>query len=388
MKSYKRSTWFLAGFGLLTVLSLAGATTGTLAWYAYVTRAQLSYMGTSVAKAEQLEIGIRDDGAKKRISDAVITQYGYTRDSNNIVWAPAGTGFSAEVISEYINSVNRKIVTKESTYANSLSPVTTKKRTLTSKDTLTLYDPPIAGNPDINRSAKIGSYMELPFAFRIIDNNGDYFGDKYIWITDTVARMKTSGKTISNALRMYVDDPNDTTHARRFLMNPSSESNGSTKVAGCLDLDNDGYYDVYPANAGENAGKEILYGTGSYTGTPTYGSAREQSTTVVDDEVNHSGHSDATTFSAMHSAGSKSITNIASLEYDEAYYYGKSAARPTPNSTTGLFEGGLPVTYVDSTSKLGFTDLTIFLEGWDFSVIDQEAEYQFNLGITFEIDRI
>ena len=387
MKSYKRSTWFLAGFSLLTILSLAGATTGTLAWYAYVTRASMSYIGTSVAKTEQLQIGIRDDGVTKQISDGIISAYGYERDSDNIVWAPEGTGFNAEVISEYVKNVNKEITTKEGTYANSLSPVTTKQRALNSKDILTLYDPPMAGNPVLERNARSGSYMELPFAFRIIDNNGNYLGDKSIWITDALAKMKTSGKTITNALRMFIDDPTDTSHDRRFILNPSSDANGYTLLAGCLDLNSDGYYDTYPATAGENAGKEILYGSGCYSGTPTYGSPRAAATTVIDD-INHTGHTEETTFTAMHMVDSRSITNYDSLVFDKAYYYGKTAARPTPNGTTGLFEGGLPVTYVDDTTKVGFTNLTIYLEGWDHSVIDQEAEYQFNLGITFEIDRI
>ena len=106
------------------------------------------------------------------------------------------------------------------------------------------------------------------------------------------------------------------------------------------------------------------------------------------DDINHTGHTEETTFTAMHMVDSRSITNYDSLVFDKAYYYGKTAARPTPNGTTGLFEGGLPVTHVDDTTKVGFTNLTIYLEGWDHSVIDQEAEYQFNLGITFEIDRI
>ncbi len=388
MKSNKRVSWFLVGFSLLTFASFIGATTGTLAWYAYSTRASMAYMGTSVAKTEQLQIGLVDNGATKKISDAVISANNYERDENDIVWAPAGTGFTAAVISEYIKNDNPMSLTQEGTYANSLSPVSTKKRERTSKSDLQLFNPPMAGYESYTAAADRKAYMELPFAFRIIDNNNQAVGDKKIWITDAEAVMKTSTKTISNALRVFVDDPNDAAHDRRFLLNPSTDDNGSTIVAGCLDLNGDGYYDYFPATAGENAYKEIVYGLGSYSGTPTYSDAQASDSAL--DDINDTSYAEATTFYAKHKEGSKIITNYSAFmdTFDEAEYYGILSARPTPNGTTGEFEGGLPITITDETTKIGFTNLTIFLEGWDHSVIDQEVAYQFNLGITFEIDRI
>ena len=388
MSSNKRASWFIVGFSLLTFMAFVGATTGTLAWYAYSTRASMSYMGTSVAKTEQLQIGLVDDGAEARISSETIATYHYERDTDDIVWAPAGTGFVAEVISEFIINVNKKVYTHDETYANSLSPVSTKNRTLDSKADLTLYNPPMFGYESYTAGAETGSFMELPFAFRIVDNNGQYLEDKSIWITDATAVMKNSSKSISNALRIFSDDPNDSEHNRRFVLNPSATNSGYTLVAGCLDLNSDGYYDTFPGSAGDKADQEIIYGLGSYTGTPTYSDSLTEDSEL--DDINNTSHSEATTFYAKHKQGMKKITNYSALleTVDKAYYYGVLDARPTPNATTGLFEGGLPITITDTTTKIGFTNLTIFLEGWDHTVIDQEAEYQFNLGLTFEIDRI
>ena len=62
--------------------------------------------------------------------------------------------------------------------------------------------------------------------------------------------------------------------------------------------------------------------------------------------------------------------------------------RPEIDTSNGHFINGKPIAITDSTSKIGYSTLTIYLEGWDHSVIDQAIGYQFNLGITFEIDRV
>ena len=51
-------------------------------------------------------------------------------------------------------------------------------------------------------------------------------------------------------------------------------------------------------------------------------------------------------------------------------------------------ENGYSVCTTTEESKVGFTTVTVFVEGWDHSMIDQKAGFRFNLGLTFEIDRI
>ena len=47
----------LSAIGL--TISFTGVISGTTAWYAYATRASLSYGGTSVSNTEQLQIGLK-----------------------------------------------------------------------------------------------------------------------------------------------------------------------------------------------------------------------------------------------------------------------------------------------------------------------------------------
>ena len=265
--SNKRTGLFLVGISLTTFMAFVGTTTGTLAWYAYSTRVSMSYQGTSVAKTEQLQIGIDDPNGF--ISDAIIDANGYERDTNNIVWSPAGTGFTAAVISSYLSSKGHPMTNIGGTsYANCLSPVTSKERALNSTNDLNLFQAPYARRPNNIGAADTKDYISIPFAFRIIDNNNNYLGEKKIWITDAKA-MTTGSASIHESLRIFLDDPSDTTHGRRYLFNPSSENSGSVAVAGLLDLDGNGYYDsTYDSVTGEYY--EVMYGTGSYTGTPTY----------------------------------------------------------------------------------------------------------------------
>ena len=56
----KIASRLIFGFlGLTTLGSMVGAISGTVAWYAYVTRATMSYSGTSVNSTKQLQIGIK-----------------------------------------------------------------------------------------------------------------------------------------------------------------------------------------------------------------------------------------------------------------------------------------------------------------------------------------
>ena len=62
MKKYNSPTKLLLGFlGIATFASLVGTVSGTLAWYAYSTRAIAAYSGTSVASTKNLQIGIASD---------------------------------------------------------------------------------------------------------------------------------------------------------------------------------------------------------------------------------------------------------------------------------------------------------------------------------------
>ena len=221
--------------------------------------------------------------------------------------------------------------------------------------------------------------------FRVLDNNNSYIGNSNIWLRRAEAKVISTDKTdVTKSLRVFMSDPVNA--ERRYLVNPSSTADGYTTVAGLLDLNHDGYYDN-GAHDPYNTSYELLYGT--YQGTPTY--TAETSEDSDFDDVNGPGSTGtfATTFYAKHKKNTHLIDNMSNIELGKAYYYGINTMQPTLNTTTGGLTGGQPVTSTsDHYYKLAYLDVTIFLEGWDHCVIDEAINCQFNLGLTFEIDRV
>lgn len=396
MKTNNSVRWFLVGFSLLTFLSFVGVTSGTLAWYAYSTRATLAYKGVSVYNAEQLQIGIQDAATvqdrKIKLDDATLAEHNCQRDSNNIVWANFGSGLDTTVISAYLSGA--AIIPDD--YISALTPVTTLDRTLNpvvnpGENPLPLYKAPSAGINNTTVPAETTSYIEIPFVFRTIDNNNDYVGGSNIWLKKTEAKVISTNKSdITKSLRIFTEDPDNTT--RRYLINPSDHGEtGSTTVAGLLDLNHDGYYD-HSASDSYSDQKELLYGSYTYaSGTDhiEYGDKLTEDTGLDNFNSLEDTTHGANSFYARHRKDIRTITNKDNIVFGQAQYYGMGSMAPSLSSTTGGFEGGTPITSTATTGdKIARLNVTIFLEGWDHSVIDKALECQFNLGLTFEIDRV
>ena len=275
-----------------------------------------------------------------------------------------------------------------------LFPATTKARALNSTSDFELYKSPspsdVHGNIKVYDTTHYSAPVDLindygikiPFVFRVIGNNHEYVGNSKIWVSRADARVATyTHEDISPALRAFFEDPNEST--RRFLVNPSSEtSTGSTVVAGMLDLDGDGYYD-HGRDDSYTQRKEVVYGT--YTGDLSYSASTRSDDSDLD---NVNGTTNEGSFYARHQKGNYQLMNFADLELGRSYYYGMSGMRPVVDENTGAFSGGQPVTITDNDSKLGFLNLYIYLEGWDHATVDNAIGSQFNLGLTFEIDRV
>ena len=58
--------------------------------------------------------------------------------------------------------------------------------------------------------------------------------------------------------------------------------------------------------------------------------------------------------------------------------HNKDAAHPTSVCKTKGAEG----------HYLGRVDMTVYLEGWDHAIIDEEMAHYFDLGLTFEINKL
>ena len=358
-------------------LGMLGSTAGTLAWYAYSRSVTVSYVGTTVASSSLLNVGLVDNGEYFSDEDLVnfdlqleeITEGENT--TNRIVWSRARSGFSLDALRHYLG---------KSPYAvDKLSPVTTKARAYDASTNLSLFRSPEFGETDFSGAAETNSYVVLPFAFRVINENSEYVDGKNVWLTD--ATIETNHDAESS-IRIFVDNGNS-----KFLMQPSDKTDliGSTKVGGLLDLVGDGIYD-----RDTSTNKEFCYGefenTPQYAETGYSGPNTLVNVNGVEDEVT------GTTFLAKHYPGVL-VPNIQAAIPKVQTHAGVGKVKPSVDASGQFYVdpdngNGLPVATTSEGSRIGYSTLTIFAEGWDHSIIDQNVNYSFNLGLKFEIDRI
>ena len=385
MKKYNPAKFIFGFLGIATFASLVGTISGTLAWYAYSTRATLSYSGTSVLNTVQLQIGIASENQITSYDPEEMTEE--VIDGNYYYFAPVGTDLTSNLINTYLEANG---------YAtNYLVPVTSGsyKR----GDTFVLKE-------SINdivwtsvQPAKKNYYATIPFAFRVMRSNSassnDFVEGTELWITDAQVRASDPVDDVDNgeayrAIRMYVDRGSD--YEDDFILNPSAQEKGATKVGGLLDLSRDGYYDFRMDEFGvEN---EILYGEyESLSGLSTTGY------TGVDEmiDINGSGAADFDTFTAKHHQNVNYYENLDDCVIKTAEYESFSSIAPIKNESTG-FLSNRDQEHPTSVCKtagaaghyLGRVDFTIYLEGWDFSLVDEEWEHYFDMGLQFEINQV
>lgn len=373
MKQISKIRLLATGLSLVTGLAIFGSTAGTLAWYMYSAKTTVSFIGTSVRKSVLLHLGIVDDSGY--FTDEALDTYNLSRgdpdeeDGHSIVWTSSNSGLTSTVISEYLS---------HSVYAtNTLSPVTSKSRSISNNSALTLYESPEYGDVVADQGvAATDCYVKIPFAFKILDNSDSKLYNKEIWLTDAVCNA--SGQHIEQSVRVFVDNS-----INKFILKPadSSSSTGSTVVGGLLDLDSDGTYDY--TREGQN---EIPYG--EFSGTPTYASTPYgiPKDTAEYDNVNNTEYESESTFYAKHNEVAHLISGVT---FDKvAEYQTLGTIKPSIDAETGNFVNGKPMAYTDSSDSIGYMTLTIYIEGWDHVVVNSAINYQFNLGLKFEINRI
>ena len=371
MKASKKANLLIMGMSLLTAIGVMGSTMGTLSWYAYSTHTTLSYTGTSVRKSVLLNIGIVDENGN--ISADTIAEHHLIRDENNIVWTSSSTGLSELVIKDYLDDTD---------YAyNELSPVTSNERAIDATTDITLYESPEHGKTAITDLANKKGYVKIPFAFKIVNNDNVLVKNQDIWLTD-VDVQTSENKNLEHAVRVFV---NNKTASNNYLLKPyhdpsdTSTETGSTKVGGLLDLNGD---EIYDYNI-EDSSKEYIYG--HYTGTPTYTEPTGSDSDF--DNFNDTPYTkEASTFYAKHRGYARTL-NKNSVTFLEAHYETFNTVKPTMQGD-GTYTGGKPVAHTSSDTGIGYTDLTIYLEGWDHAIINTAAGCSFNLGLTFEINKI
>ena len=384
MKKYTIKLIF--GFlGISTLASMVGAISGTVAWYAYVTRGTVSYSGTSVNSTKQLQLGIRSDVAVT-FPDGVVVNDVADGVGGHYYFMNPGASLPASVINAYLSTKHYTTTT--------LEPVSSY--TYTTGEAINLKEAPTANKPlALRKDAPISKYVEIPFAFRVLEadlSTPTYMANKPIYITNAVAQAASSEDgNINEAIRMYIDRSN----GDNFVFNPSKEDDGQTKVAGILDIDGDEMFDYSNEMSSPSYQKECLYGdydlgTGVTSLDELYTDGLVETSDFVD--ANESGIDDRrTTFTAKHHEGIEYL-DLPTLESNNkiiphyAEYLGTNTVFPGINDDGQLENNYAVCVTSNDEKKIGEFNCKIYLEGWDFSVIDDEISHSFNLGLTFEIN--
>lgn len=386
--------------GLSTLTSMVGAISGTVAWYAYVTRATMSYSGTSVNSTKQLQIGIKSDVAVTFPSGTISVDLPDPENANgHYYFMSPGASLPASVINAYLETKGYTTTT--------LEPVSSY--TYATGDALDLRLAPTANKPFESRSAaEISKYVEIPFALRVLESDlitPTYVANKPVYLTDAAAQAASiDDGEVYKAIRMFVDRSNGTD----FIFNPSAEDDGATKVAGILDISGDDLYDYINNMGSPYYGCECLYGDYELLGTApgetgfeaNYLSCLSPALGTTSGLINANGSdvddgSTRTTFTAKHYEGVKYFdleALEASGDFVPAYaqYLGTNTVYPTPNAQ-GELENNYAVCITQNNTEdnrycIGEFNIKIYLEGWDFNIIDDELSHMFNLGLTFEIN--
>ena len=391
MKKLNPAKFIFAFLGLSTFASLVGTVSGTLAWYAYSTRATLSYSGTSVSNTVQLQIGIASENLVTfaQEDEMVLDETLESENGPHYYFAPVGSGLSSVVINTYLEANG---------YAtNSLSPVTSGSYVHGQEGEFVLKSSPNESSIDNSKPAQHSRFAYIPFVFRVFRSNtmivtaDDYISDVEIWLSDvkvTASQSDEDQGQVSKAVRMFVNRYSVGTHVYDydFILNPTAEESGATKVGGLLDLTADSYYDY------DMDGNEVIFGEYDESKVSTETPLAEDSGLV---DINGSHATDFDTFTAQHHKDINYYSSFAEDAIKTAEYYCFDDVKPNRNPQSGALEnlnpndpssfcftGGVEEHY------LGRVDMTIYLEGWDFNVVDKEMDHLFDLGLTFEINKL
>ena len=225
----------IAVLGFATTASLVGSISGTIAWYAYSTRALISYTGTSVQSTTQLQIGIKSDVPVSfttntdLIEDVTFEEDLYYDEVNDpdhehklyhhhYYFMRVGSGgMPAAVINDYLSTKG---------YAtNVLEPLSSYG--YNTGENINLRNRPVTNKPDdAFTPAEITKYVNIPFVFRVLAANSSTLTyvsghDVFLSGAQTAAATALEGRpenVIHNSIRLFIDR----TNGSKFIFNPSS----------------------------------------------------------------------------------------------------------------------------------------------------------------------
>lgn len=397
MRFFSKSSLLIGLLSAVSFVSFAGLVSGTVAWYANTTHVTIEYSGTSVSSSQQLQIGLYFKDPTYSFTDEECTSFELTKqaiDGTVYYWTEPGSGLSDDLVTSYLG--------RQGYATTELEPTTT--RAYAPGDVFSLYHCPTAFDAVLDKAALKSTYCVLSLAFRVlrpVAEGVSYLPNKEIWVSNATAESTADGHKIDQALRLHFDNGEA---GHQFIVAPSAPvedlehhaiTEGETKVAGLLNLNNDGYYDC---NADD---EEIIYGDydgDSFTVTDSFTALQAASL----DDVNETGlrtdvDANASTFLSKHREGTSgylSGTFAGELNAKTAKYYTLAGIAPNDDGY-GNLDGGV---YVAKTASftgeanaykaVANVDMTVYIEGWDHAVIDTEISFGFNLGLTFQINRV
>ncbi len=330
MKINKGRFIFFALYGLL-VTSAMGTIVGTYAWYQYSARASMMYHGTAINNPDSLAIGLF---SSVKLEDAASLELIPDENVENLYWT--SNGISKTIMSYFA---------RENGYAyNQIAPTTSSA--YSRGDELKLRSAPSEAeifNP--NYLAKKEHYCYIPLAFKC---NG--LSENQLYLTE--AELESEG-SLYQGVRIYIDNGED-----KFIFNPTSPNDGYTEVGGPLDMDRDGYLDVNNSDK-----KEYIYG--------------EYDDVIYNDElspyIEPLPYEERTTFNGRHLENSYACDTLNS-KFKTADYLGQINV---------LSNIGLGYEFIEGIYRI---NLTVYLEGWSTSVIDEEIGNYFSLDMKFMME--
>ena len=407
MKRTNPKNIMLGFFGLCTIFSVSGAVSSTLAWYTYAANASLKYSGTSVFDNGQLQIGVKSD---VQIPDLVAAEMDEEQHNGSYYYfARAGEGLTSQLLNTYLSARD---------YAsNELVPLTTGQYDPDPDSGYSAFGLMIAPTTDVpkpnhvNNAAKKENYSKITFAFKVLStkSNGaqECVAGQEIWLTYAQARASAiSSGSVSKSMRMYIERDSVYYGANNgFVFNPTAKEDGETKVGGLLNLGYDEFFDF-------NDDGEIIYG--DYSIIDGVDSGISDGPYAGDDniyDINNKWDWDykanteankqyADTFTATHSVNApKYYENLNKVDIKTAKYKGTDTVLQTKDSNGFLYNPTDPVTGEtiktsvcktgnENNGYIGEFDATIYLEGWDFSVVDEEQNHKFDFQLRFETNRV
>lgn len=331
----------------ILAMSLTAGTCGTFAWFTYATRAYVNYDGVTIG-CSSLEIGFMPG-----IQLTNYANYNLTKEERDI-----GVDIYWSTKREITPQTIEYILSSMGYATNEMNPVTSGAYHYGDTE-FTLLHAPRTVNDVTRLLANKESYIYLPLVFRCMDeieDDSSYLPNKNIFLTDAEVE---SDYNIRQSIRIFASQ-GDTTH----LINPTQREDGSTIVGGTLDLDRDGYYDTYQSDFSRY---ETLYGDFKTE------KVHKDSPETKDSDVPES---ERTTFTARHKAGTfavdSELTKADTADYEGFAKY-KNCVTPVAKTNA-------------NTDNYAYLFMSVYIEGWDLSVIDSEKDNPFNLNLRFEVE--